>query len=192
MRRFSILSIALLLSAAPLSAHADTLTTNFGVNFTGLTGPQENLFGITEFDPRLGTLNSITATLTGYVNFVPQSPGNSYVQLTLSSPFGDIFRQNYYASSVVSISTTFTDVGGYINCCVQAVNHLILDPDVSVRAGSASTVLSASSNTPANLNGTVTYNFTPAATPEPSTLVLLGSGLLTLAAPARKRFSTPR
>lgn len=187
MRRSFPLYVALVLAAATLSARADTLTTNFSVSFTGLTGPQENLFGITEFDPRLGTLNSITATLSGYVSFVPQSPGNSFYQLNLTSPYGDIFRQNYTTSSVIAISTTFTNVGGYINCCVQAVNHLILDPDVSITAGSASTVASGSSNVPTSLQGTFTYNYTPTPTPEPSTLVLLSSGILATAGAVRKR-----
>ena len=187
MRRNPLLFAAALVLAFTLPSHADTLTTNFSVNFTGLTGPQENLFGITEFDPRLGTLNSITATLSGYVAFVPQSPGNSVYQLDLTSPYGDIFRQNYTASSVIAISTTFTNVGGYINCCAPIVNHLILDPDVEVTGGSASTVASGSSNVPTSLQGTFTYNYTPTPTPEPSTLILLGSGILATAGAVRKR-----
>lgn len=190
MRLKAILFAAVLLLAVTLPSRADTLTTNFSVNFTNLTSSAESLFGITEFDPRLGTLNSITATLSGYVSFVPQSPGNSFYQLTLDGPYGNIFRQNYTASSPIALSANITDVGGYINCCVQAVNHLILYPDSFAQNGSASTVAGATSNVPASLQGTFTYNYTPAPTPEPSTLVLLGSGLLATATAARKRFLT--
>ncbi len=177
MRRHIILFAALLFSAATLPAHADTITTNFSVGFTNLTGPEENLFGVLQFNPALGTLNSITATLTGNVTFVPDNSGNSSYELTLDSPFGFIFRQTYTSSSAIAISVTDPNTGGFVG-----INHVILDPDVSVTGGSASTV-------PTTLAGTFTYNYTPAPTPEPSSFALLLTGLCTVAGAAGKPFT---
>ena len=184
MRRHLLLSTILLLTALTSAAHADTLSTNFSVQFTGLTGTEENLFGVSQFNPALGTLNSISATLTGYVAFVPDVPGERFYRFTLSGPgSAPLFIGSYLSSTDVMLSGMDTaDLGQF-----TGINHVLLFPDVLVVGGSASTV-------PSSLQGNVTYNYTPVTSPvpEPSALVLLATGLLGIAcASPRSRTAGP-
>lgn len=61
------------------ASYADTLTRSLSqsIDYSG-TGPIEDFGGIALFDPDLGTLNSVTQTLTGTVTFVANGSGSSY------------------------------------------------------------------------------------------------------------------
>lgn len=181
-RRIALIAAAMLLPAA---GRADTLTRTISqtVNYSG-TGPIEDFSGIALFNPDLGTLNSVTQTLSGNLTFTPNS-ASSYFTVGVNGP-----------ETPITSLLTFT-TGGNINVSVtsgptleeltsQFGQQYIIEPfDISIFDG---TLVSNGLFT-----DSFTFNYTPAAvttaTPEPSSFALLGSGLLGMAGLLKRRFS---
>jgi hypothetical protein len=184
--RSLLLSLAFLSVLGSFTAHAATLTENFTAN--GATS-QNNSGGygidttsFAAFDPSLGTLTGLTLSLSGtytpsdssdtshLFNIAPGDDTNTDLSFNTSgSNFGIETSYHFGAAGTISPIPYFVGLGS---------DFLILEFN---DAGTTSAT-----------TGSITYTYTaapPAATPEPSSLMLLGTGVLGVAGSLRKRFA---
>lgn len=189
-----ILATIGLLLTAPSSLRANTITETFSLSVptTALT-PGGNIFTTTsfaEFNPADGTLNSITATLTG-----PATWSGGSIEGDVFSAFLVFSGTNRLVGNTAAPVFTGLPFGSTtINFNISETDTLALDFPFVTGTGTTgfdfvaiSPGTTFSANSP-GLSGTITYNFTPSASvPEPTTLTLLGTGLLVLAGAARRK-----
>jgi hypothetical protein len=193
--RFKLLLPAILLSAS-FAAHADTISNSYNTGAFVTPGGLSNPFGDTTlsvagFNSSLGTLNSITLTLTGQytASGTSQTGFDDAIfkicdSTNVTSGTCDVsFTQTKLSAGTYSVSSTFTGLDPFF---VSASN---ISPVFGFRE--ASRGVTDTNATSDGLELTVVYNYTPnaAATPEASSFVLLGSGLLGIAGVMRKRLA---
>ena len=173
------ISLALVLVSAV--AKADTITQNFTVVFQNTPQTAENTKGFLQFNPALGTLNSVTASFTGNIDFIASASDGKYT-VAFDRFAGGGGSELFFSDTTSSMFQTNTPVDpGAVTAQNGFVNYFITDLDLEVTDG---VVLAGSTAT-----GSLTYNYTPAAvTPEPSSLLLAGTALLGCAAQVRRRF----
>jgi hypothetical protein len=210
---------AIVMVVVPCSVQASTLTvpttTPIPLTATDWPPPPESL-AFQEFDPSLGTLNSVTLDLSGTLTTTltvgnlsgsfgagaALSSGSASTQttLTVQDPLGNESLLNLTASfpftnlSPTSGSNTITsgalmqtgsNGSTYVSPAVLAeftgLSTISLSSSTSTLTGvlyTGGTAAAYASQAPmAALTGSVTYNYTPAVVPEPSTFALLTVGV---------------
>jgi hypothetical protein len=163
MRAFACLALAAgVLAVAPISASAATIMESFTIDISGDSNQSVLSSMFAGFDPSLGTLTGATVSLTGSTLWTPGPPGPLEPPATLFVGLLSPIRASHVFSSnepaTIDIDLNGAASGAAIGSGPQ--QELLNTTDTS--NGTLS---------PATLDGTVTYTFTPAVPtiPEPST-----------------------
>ena len=177
------LLFALFCAAASRAAVADTLTRSLTATYTDDNGTVEGFGGLALFDPALGQLNSVTQTLSGQIVFTPNVPGQGSYAIG-TGPL--LPNETLYASASFSFSAT--SAGPDLEEATDAFGqqYQIVPLDLEVQGGTVSSVCPVVDS--------FAFNYTPAvaSTPEPSSLLLLGTGLVGTSGVLRKVFRRSR
>ena len=175
MRKFFIALVFSALATAPIAAHADSV-----VNITLTDGTS------------LAVVGSGTITLDAAPN-----PGNPLQTYTISGAPGQVLKSlsvTILGDTLSTLDPTDLTLGAdaqFSNASLVSVDFFALDSTSTVFFSSDGLNYTFSdANTEAASTGTISV--TPAGVgvvPEPSTLALFGSGLVSVAGLARRRFS---
>ncbi len=192
---FASLAVALLCIGSATVAHADVITFTGSRNYTGgqtgvpnpvRCGPADPNYLVTDpTDMGTSNLGSFTSTQSRCVNTTTGNIFNGLFTFTFAS--GDTLTGTYFgaltgafnpnAFSVLTDTENYTVTGG-TGLFAGATGNILGIGTLTFTPGIFP--LSA-----VNLNGTIT------TTPEPTTMVLLGTGLAAIAAKVRRRRKAP-
>ena len=183
--------LALTLLAAPILTHADTIVQTFTTGNIDQHTSKTVTFSLDKFDPTSGTLNSVTAMISGtYQIDEVRFDVVRFDFMTIDG--GTLVSENAFedqGSYTLSQSSTSNDAGtlAFLSGTGQAQFQFLLNIGADEELTSTS---------PNGFTLVLDYNYTPAtpppaaATPEPSCLILLAAPTLVAAFHQLRRRAT--
>ena len=178
MRRFAHAAVMGLIALVPIAARANTITQDFIVAISGRDSRDFLTSSFDKFNPSLGTLTSISQTLTGSTIWTAPPTAIMFMTLFTTGAIQTFSRPGRIAidiSGSTTRSSALTELTGTGQFSDTLISH-----DINSTGSFATAVL----------DGTITYDYTPAVpppVPEPMSITLLGTGLLGLGAISRHR-----
>jgi PEP-CTERM motif len=186
----SLLAAVLVLAASTLAAHADTFTYDFTYNGVGTYDTSVNASGTGTFT-YTSTLGSTTAALTGFtfMNTLtsPSLGSSTYSYSGLTDVAGSSVVVNA-TTGLLANTTISTDYLLGTDAALGTVRFVLNYSPVVFDSTADSNGTGSYLQAFTTGGGTVTFAPTVASTPEPSSLILLGTGILGLAGTVRRKF----
>jgi hypothetical protein len=188
--RAGIVVAVVSLSLVSVAAYADSTAPESFTGNVSVTASSTDTSAFAQFDTSLGTLDSVTVEFSGTLESE---------DAIVNTVFSGLTANNEPSSTILVTGT------GGVPADPGATNTITADgtfsSDLSYFEGTGTTTLALEFLSKGvadtyGTTGTITYNYTPAvvtpppaATPEPSSLALLGSGVLGLAGVVRRRMA---
>jgi hypothetical protein len=175
---FTLVIVAVSLAFLPTAALSNTVTQS--IVLSGVVSGSQPTSTFVAFNPALGTLLDFSVTLSGTLNYDgtaadhPDTIGlrdqSSTASLTMTIP-------GYGTGLPFSFNVTTSAAGLLAEYSGTGSRDFVFEL-VSATGGDVFNV---------NGSGSVTFDYTSAATPEPGTLLLLGTGLASVLGMRRKK-----